>query len=633
MNGIFRTSLLCVFLFTAGLTVSFAVEPPEVLKVEPPDWWAQHSLNPVRLLVRGQHLTGATVSTESPELEIRNVRVNRRGSYLFLDVWIDPNAPPNKYDLRVQTSGGTTSIEYSILPRLDNHRPSGFSSDDVLYLLMPDRFANGDPSNDDPVEASGLYDRSKDRFYHGGDFQGVINQLDYLEDLGITALWMNPIYENADRLNEVEQYGLGPITDYHGYGAVDFYDVDEHLGSLELLKKLVSEAGSRGIRVIQDQVANHTGPYHPWVDDPPTDSWYNGSRKKHHDNTWQVWTLIDPYSTPEVQRPTLEGWFAGILPDLNQNDPETARYLIQNAIWWVGTVGFAGIRQDTLPYVSRSFWKEWREALDDQFPDLNVVGEMWDGNPSWLAFFQGGESRYDGIDSRIESLFDFPLYYGIRSVFAGSGAIRELAQVLSHDYLYVDPHRLVTFLGSHDVPRFMNEPGASLKSLKLAYTFLLTSRGIPLVYYGDEIGMKGGADPDNRRDFPGGWAEDDRNAFEMSGRTPEEESLRKHLKDLIRIRKESISLKQGQTINLLVDETRYAYARATEVELTLVAFNQAQQEQSFTFDLPAFQLADQRGSSLISPALTARIQNNQFNVLMPARSAAIFRFQLQDPRQ
>ncbi len=233
---------------------------------------------------------------------------------------------------------------------------------------MPDRFANGDPTNDDPPQSPGLLDRSKGRYYHGGDLQGVIDHLPYLKNLGITALWMNPVYDNNNGLNEKETYDGKAITDYHGYGAVDFYAVEEHLGDLALFRKLVDDAHKLGLKVIQDEVANHTGPYHPWVKDSPTPTWFNGTEAKHLANTWQTWTLQDPNSPPAMQKATLDGWFINILPDLNQDDPECARYLIQNTLWWVGVSGMDAIRQDTLPYVPRSFWRDWMAAIKREYP-------------------------------------------------------------------------------------------------------------------------------------------------------------------------------------------------------------------------------------------------------------------------
>src|SRR5437867_2968965 len=481
---------------------------PEVTKVEPPGWWPGHSLDPVRVLLRGRNLRGARLAGAAG-LRTSNVRINEAGTYLFADVAIERTAAPGTRTLQVTTYDGVAPAPFELwapLPR--EGRFQGFSSEDLVYEIMPDRFADGDPGNDDPAKAKGLFDRARKRYYHGGDLKGIIDHLRYLKDLGITALWLTPVYDNNDRLNEKERPEGDAVTDYHGYGAVDFYAVDEHLGDLATLRELVDAAHGAGMKVIQDQVANHTGPYHPWVADPPTPTWFHGSAESHLDETWQTWTIADPHAPPALRRSTLDGWFVNILPDLNQEDPEAARYLIQNALWWIGTTGLDGIRQDTLPYVPRTFWREWSAALHREYPRLRIVGEMWDGDPGLVSFFQGGATRFDGVDSGIDALFDFPLFYPVRRAFAEGKPIKEVATMLARDQLYRDPAGLLTFAGNHDTPRFMNEPGASADGLRLAFTFLLTARGLPMVYAGDEIGTPGGGDPDNRRDFPGGWAGD-----------------------------------------------------------------------------------------------------------------------------
>ncbi|HEX4931684.1 MAG TPA: alpha-amylase family glycosyl hydrolase, partial [Gemmatimonadaceae bacterium] len=477
-----------------------SAQTPTVAKVEPPNWWANSSVNPVRVLVRGTNLGGARF--ECGHLACDNVKVNARGTYALVDVAIPRDAAPGSYPLTLRTSGGSAAVPFSITPHLAGHgRFQGFGTEDVVYLLMPDRFANGDPANDDPAASRGLLDRSKGRYYHGGDLAGVRQKLPYLRSLGVTAIWLNPVYDNNNGLNRKETYDNQPITDYHGYGATDFYAVDEHFGDLAAFKQLVDDAHAQGIKVILDMVANHTGPYHPWVQDSPTPTWFHGTEASHPNNTWQTWTLADPYSNAGMRQATLDGWFIDILPDLNQDDPEVARYIIQNTLWWVGVSGMDGIRQDTWPYVPRTFWRDWMTAITREYPTVRVVGEVFDGDPSMIAFFEGGRMQWDGVDDKVDLLFDFPLFYAIRGAFARGEPVRQVAQMLSRDHLYRDPQNLVTFLGLHDVQRFMHEPGATPEGLKLAFTFLFTTRGTPLVYYGDEIALPGGNDPDNRRDF------------------------------------------------------------------------------------------------------------------------------------
>jgi len=607
----------------AAVLLALLLAAPAALKVEPPSWWPGHSLDPVRLLVRGNGLAGARIESAGAGLVASGVKVNESGTYLFADLRIDPRAEPGVRKIRIRTAAGVTEAPFELLRPLPREgRFQGFSPDDVIYLIMPDRFADGDPANDDPPGSKGLFDRGKDRYYHGGDLQGIIDHLPYLRDLGVTALWLNPWYDNVNQRNERETYGGQAITDYHGYGAVDFYGVDEHLGTLASLQELVDKAHGAGIKVIQDQVANHSGPYHPWVKDSPTPTWYYGTEAKHLANTWQTWTLQDPSATPDVQKATLEGWFIDILPDLNQDDPEVARYIVQNTLWWVGVTGLDAIRQDTLPYVHRRFWREWMAAIKREHPKVTVVGELFDGDPVLVSFFQGGAARFDGIDSGIDTLFDFPAYFKIREAFAQGKPLRDLAMMRARDHLYRDPSSLVTFLGLHDVPRFMSEPGATARGLELAFTFLLTARGVPLLYYGDEIGMAGGGDPDNRRDFPGGWKADARNAFEPGGRAPQEDEVFQHVRRLTSLRKELPALRGGSTADLVVTDHQWVYARERDGRVVVVALNNA--EAAATIDAPAAVglpdgtvLADRLGGS------GGRVEAGRIRITLPGWSSAI----------
>jgi len=585
---------------------------PVVTKIEPPYWWVRHSINPVRLLMRGSGLAGASVKTTTRGVEVGEPRVNSSGTYLFVDVTIKSAGP---HPLKITTADGSTTAVFEALnPLPREQRFQGFSEDDLIYLIMPDRFANGDRANDDPAVSKGMFDRSKSRYYHGGDLQGVIDHLGYLKDLGVTAIWLNPVYDNVNHLNEREKYEGQAITDYHGYGAVDFYAVDEHLGDMAKMKELVEAAHRNGIKLILDMVANHTGPYHPWANDPPTPTWFHGTASKHVAETWQTWTLIDPHAPPSLRASTLDGWFIDILPDLNQDDPEVARYIVQNTLWWVDSTGLDGIRQDTLPYVPRKFWHDWMAAIKTAHPSLRVVGEVFDGDPSLVSFFQGGKSQFDGVDSGIDALFDFPSYYPIRRAFAQGKSIRDLAVTLAHDYLYSNPKNLVTFLGLHDVARFMNEPGATVEGLKLAFTYLMTSRGIPMIYYGDEIGMPGGNDPDNRRDFLGGWSEDARNAFTASGRTAEERGVFEHVRRLAQLRREYPALRHGEMKQLGVSDEIYVYMRG---ELIVLLNNGNKPIRIVT---PA---ASGTWRDLLDVVGHVAVRDDTMKVTLPARAGAI----------
>jgi glycosidase len=571
---------LTALLLASASAVCAAQRPPSVTKVEPPDWWANHSVNPVRVMLRGQNLGGARVEAVGQGVRTGLVRVNEAGTYAFVDVFIDGGARPGSRQLRVSTAAGAADAQFGInepLPRAG--RFQGFTPDDVIYFIMPDRFADGDRSNNDPPKSPGLYDRTKGRYYHGGDFQGLIDRLPYLKELGVTAIWINPVYDNTDRPDERETYPeteggpRRPTTAYHGYGAIDFYGVEEHYGTMQKLREFVDRAHAAGFKVIQDQIANHTSPYHPWAAERPTPTWFYGTVENHLSNNWQKWTTMDPHASEETRRRNLEGWFIDILPDLNQDDEEVRRYLIQNTLWWLGTVGFDAVRMDTLPHVPRHFWRDWTAAIRAEYPHVNVLGELFDGDPALLAYFQRGRVGHDRIDTGIDTLYDFALHYAVRDAFAKGESVRKLAQVLAHDHLYPRPEVLVPFVGVHDMQRFMNEKGATVEGLKLAQAFVMTTRGTPLLYYGDELAMPGGGDPDNRRDFPGGFPGDPRNAFTRAGRTPVENEVFEHVKRLAKLRAELPALRRGSLVHVYDEEQQAVFARVLPDQTTFVAFN------------------------------------------------------------
>jgi hypothetical protein len=349
---------LLVFLICLNLCSLLAVaQNPAVSKVDPPSWWTGSTLNPVRLLIRGKDLKGS-VKVNGPGIRIVGTpQFNNRGSYVFVDVAIAPNARPGTRTITI----GSANASFEILAPLNRRgRFQGFSPHDVLYLIMIDRFSDGDQSNNEPAQSRGIYDPKNKFYYHGGDLQGVIDRLPYLKDLGVTGIWLTPWYDNYDRLNQIELKEGKPSTGFHGYNPQDFYTVEEHFGSLAKLQELVEVAHRSGIKIIQDQVVNHTGPYHPWVDDPPTPTWFNGTRSNHLKNVFQTWVLHDPRPVEQLKRETMEGWFLDFLPDLNQHDKEVSRYLIQNTLWWIGVTGLDGIRMDTWQYVPNAFWRGTR---------------------------------------------------------------------------------------------------------------------------------------------------------------------------------------------------------------------------------------------------------------------------------
>jgi glycosidase len=581
------------------------VAAPAITKVEPPNWWAGHSYNTVRLLLRGSGLKDAQVKGERG-LEILESHTNESGTYLFVDVKAHR---PGSYMLKVSTHDGSTTAPFEVLtPLPPKGRFQGFSSNDLIYMIMPDRFANGDPSNDDPAVSKGLFDRGKPRFYHGGDFQGIIDHLGYLSDLGVSAIWITPVCDNPNTMT------ADGATGYHGYHAADFYGVEEHFGTLDKFRELVDKAHQSGIKVILDMVVNHTGAEHPWVKDPPLPNWFHGTPQHHLNETFQIWTLLDPHAGRTMRDPVLDGWFVNILPDLNQEEPEVARYLIQNTLWWIASTGIDGIRADTMPYVPRTFWHDWNAAINKEYPNFKSVGEVFDGDPAIVSFFQGGAPRFDGVDSGMDDLFDFPLYGAIRRAFGQAKPVPELAYVTAHDSMYTSPDNLVTFLGNHDVARFLNEPGATIDGLKLAFTYLFTTRGIPMIYYGDEIALRGGNDPENRKDFPGGWKDDPHSAFDDKTRTDEEKSLFEYVRKIALLRKEMPELRTGKLTQVGVGRDVYIYTRGS----LIVMLNNG--SMPVKVDAPA---ANGTWKNLLDVSINVAVRDHIMAITVPPRSALI----------
>jgi glycosidase len=619
-----RSALIRLFCVHLWLSMIVCGQAPEILKVDPPSWWTRSSVNPVRLMIHGRNLQNARVQIEGLRI-INTPKINDRGTYIFADVFLPPNAQPGQRAISVTTPRGSARASFEVLVPLNRTgRFQGFSPSDVMYLIMIDRFADGDPSNNDPAQSRGLYDRKNKFYYHGGDLQGVIDHLPYLKDLGVTAIWLTPWYDNYDRLNQIELKDDTPSTGFHGYNPQDFYAVEEHFGTQAKLRELVETAHRSGIKIIQDQVMNHSGPYHPWVDDPPTPTWFNGTKSNHLKNTFQTWVLHDPRAVESLKRETMEGWFLDFLPDLNQHDAELSRYLIQNTLWWIGTTGLDGIRMDTWQYVPNSFWHDWNGALKREFPNFKVVGEVKDGDVVHTSFFQGGRVRFDGVDSGLDSLLDFPLFYPIRHAFAEGKPIDEIPKTLAKDYLYTNPAILVTLLGGHDDGRFMSEKGATIEGLKLANAFVLTTRGVPQLYYGDELALEGGDEPTTRGDFPGGFAGDKRNAFSAGGRTKDEEELVNFIRLLTLLRRQLKPLRTGALVNLYVSEQQYVYARTLSNHAVVVVFNNDNKPAEIEFDVLRAGLKHSGYIDALNGGPKVYVRDGKFRVNLPKRSVAIY---------
>ncbi len=611
-----------IAVFFLALSALVEAQAPAVHKVDPPNWWVNYTPE-LTLLLTGENLSAAHVVSASKSVSVLGSDASQNGHYLFVHLKISASRPATA-QLQVNTASGSTSVQLPLLARAAPARFPGFSRDDVIYLIMPDRFADGDPSNDRPAGSDGVYDRSQTKAYHGGDLRGIRQHLDYLHDLGVTTLWLTPVWKNTD-------------SDYHGYHVVDFYALDDHMGSMQEYRALVADAHRLGMKVLIDYVVNHTGPHHPWVNDPPTPTWFHGTPAHHLEPSYNFSGLVDPHASPREYLATLNGWFAGKLPDLNPDDPELATYLAQNAMWWTETAQLDGFRLDTFPYSSRQFWSGWHERLRQVYPgfvdpqsvDSHImdVGEVADPDSTITSFFAGGRKQFDGIDSGLATVFDFPLCNALRDVVIKGAPMQKIVDVLQHDELYPHPESLVTFLGNHDDRRFMSDEGSSPAKLKAAFSLLLTLRGIPQIYSGDEIAMAGGDDPDNRRDFPGGFPGDPRNAFTASGRTPEQQDVFAYVQSLLALRKAHPALRKGKQWHIGWDKGYYAFLRELPEEKLLVVYNNWSSSRELKIPLADTPLA---GASRLQPVFggtAPEITAGELRITMPSHTLAVFNVQ------
>lgn len=570
--------------------------------------------------MRGADLHGARVTSTNPELQVTNVSVNERGTYLFIDLFIGPSVSPGTYPLVVGTKTGGTMFPFRIEPPLDARTNfQGITNDDVIYLIMTDRFADGDPSNNAPANAPPeANDRNNPRGFHGGDLRGIIDNLPYLKDLGITAIWLTPWYDNWNGLNRCEKPWC-PNTYYHGYHAIDYYAVEDRFGDLATLRELVQKAHALGIKIIQDQVANHVGSQHPWVKDPPLPNWFHGTLAQHHLNKFSNSVLRFPNSNPAEVRNVLDGWFSDDLPDMNQEEPEVARYEIQNALWWVGMTGIDGIRQDTIQYMPRFFIRDLSIALHRQYPKMWMVGEVFERNSAHTAFFIGGHKGWDGIDTKLDSVFDFALWNASLTIFTNKAPVRFLPDLLKHDSLYPDASKLTVLANNHDTPRFMSLDGATTAGAMMHVAFILSVRGIPQLYYGEEIAMRGNEDPDNRRDFP-------QRAFRAEGREPIEQQMFEWTRRWIQLRRQHAAIRSGRTIDLFSDDGTYVFARQQGDETVIIAFNR-QNQQKFV-KIPAGTIGLKDGvtlKSVIGIETTSNVAKGEATLNLPAQTAVAFK--------
>ena len=543
----------------------------EISRIEPPCWWVGMKNPELQIMVYGPGIGEAHVSVDYPGVRLKETVKTENPNYLFLYLDIEEDAAPGRMDLSFETAGGTMVREYELLPRSTKPGAMGFSGADVLYLITPDRFANGDPSND-TLEGARV-DRSRSGGRHGGDIRGVTDHLDYISDLGVTAIWLNPVQKNS-------------AGSYHGYAISDFYAVDPRFGTMDDYVEMIDKAHEMGLKVVMDMIFNHCGSAHWWMEDLPTSDWLNVNNEFVQTNH-QKWTAVDPHAAPSERSGFTDGWFNRGMPDLNQRNPLLATYLIQSSIWWIEYARIDGIRQDTHPYMDLQFGADWCNAVLAEYPDFNIVGETWypvgSGFPAW---WQRG-SKLNPVDTGLKTVMDFNLAFIVPDAFneandPSDGASKGLFNIyvsLANDFLYEDTENILIFLDNHDLSRFARKDDAGLDKYRQGVAFILTTRGIPQIYYGTELlftGTKNEGDGIIRKDMPGGWQGDERSVFTSEGRTDMENEAWNYMSTILNWRKTSEAVKHGDLIQyapLREYGDCYVYARIKGDETVLVVLN------------------------------------------------------------
>ena len=560
------------------------VDKQDIKLVEPLNWWVGFKNPKLQLLVHHPNISEKTPEISYRGVSIENVFKADSPNYLFIDLNISKSANAGKFNILFKEENKQQLVHtYELKNR---EKPSedyiGFNSNDVIYLITPDRFANGNPEND-IVESLNekTIDRNNNYARHGGDIQGIINHLDYIEDLGFTAVWPCPLLANN------MSHGS-----YHGYAITNYYKVDPRFGTLEAYKNLSSKLSKKGMKLIMDQVANHCGLEHWWMKDLPFKDWINHQKyyEEHIDNWEGVENIItnhrrttnqDLYASKIDKHKMNVGWFVSAMPDLNQRNPFMAQYTIQNSIWWIETVNLSGIRQDTYPYPDKDFMSRWAGDIMNEYPHFSIVGEEWSYNPLLVGYWQDGANNRDGYKSNLKSPMDFPMQSFIVKALneeeAWDTGLIKIYQGLANDFHYATPKDLMIFPDNHDMSRIFTQLHGDIANTKMALSYLLTLPRIPQLYYGTEILMNDFDNPGDhgliRTDFPGGWQGDEVNAFTGEGLNDHQKDMQAFLKKLLNYRKYSKAIHEGKTIHFAPENSIYVLFRVLDDETVIHIIN------------------------------------------------------------
>ncbi len=543
----------------------------QVSRVEPTCWWVGMKNPKVQLMVYGKNISDANLTIDYAGVNITGVHKTSNPNYLFVDLNIAPETKAGMLKLHFQVGKKKYTQNYELKNREQNQAgQKGFDKTDVLYLIMPDRFANGNPKNDTIKGMLETKVNRKDQYgRHGGDIAGVMQHLDYLSDLGVTAIWFNPMLENNM-----------PSASYHGYATTDYYKVDPRYGTNEEYVALVKACHDKGMKVVMDMIFNHCGSEHWWMKDLPDTNWINNGGKFLECNH-KLFTYMDPYANKADFDRMQYGWFVKEMPDLNQKNPFLATYLVQNSIWWIEFTGIDGIRQDTYPYADFDFMADWCRQVEKEYPEFNIVGESWYAKEASIAWWQRN-SKLNPKNTHLKTVMDFPTAFTADQAFTEvteyETGLYKLYLTLTQDFLYPDPDHILVFLDNHDMSRFNKKGEKDLNRYKQAVAFLLTTRGIPQIYYGTEIlmyGEKSEGDGMLRKDFPGGWNDTAKNAFTAEGRTKKQNEAFDYMRSILHWRKTSDAIANGKLIQFTPTNPTgvYAYARQSDKETVFVIMN------------------------------------------------------------
>ena len=556
----------------------------QVEKIEPPFWWSNMKNPELQLVVYGNNIAKYDVSI-SDNIKIINVRKTENPNYQFITVSTE-NINPGNINITLSEKGKKIqTLAYEFKQRRENSSiRDGFDSSDAMYLIMPDRFANGNPNNDSTADTVEKADRTNPGGRHGGDIQGVIDHLDYINDLGFTSLWSTPLLEDNE-----------PVYSYHTYAQSDLYKIDSRFGTNEDYKRLASEMHKRDMKLIMDYVTNHWGSKHWMIQDLPTKDWihyWENGEKGFQRSSYRMSTQFDSNASQHDSHACMDGWFDTTMPDMNQSNPLLLKYITQNAIWWIEYADLDGFRVDTYSYNDKEAIAKWTKAIMDEYPNFNIVGEVWMHNQSQMAYWQKDSKvgAIDSFNSYLPSVMDFTLHDAVTVMFNeeekwswDKGMIRAYDN-FTNDFLYPDINNILVFAGNHDTNRINEIYKSDINKYKLVMSLIATVRGIPQFYYGDEIGMLGDknakGDGDIRRDFPGGWQGDAINAFTAQGRTDSQNSYYNFTKKLFNWRKSKDVIHNGKTMQFVPQNNVYVYFRYNDSERVMVVLNNSTDAQS-----------------------------------------------------